>query len=57
MKKITWLVDGREVPGYGVSKIGKSIEVPKHVGNDLIRQGLATDGRLSKKEKETLGGE
>ena len=56
MKKITWLVGGLNVPKVGMTKIGRTISCDSSTANDLIKQGLATDGRLSKKEKEILGG-
>lgn len=57
MKKIIWLRDGLEIPGVGVTRTGKSANVEKVKADDLIRQGIATDGRLSKKEKEILKGD
>ena len=57
MKKITWLRDGLEIPGIGVTKIGKSLDVPKEQAAEFIKNGIATDGRLSKKEKEILKGD
>ena len=57
MKKIIWLRDGLEIPGIGMTVTGKSVEIPKDKAEEFIRRGIATDGRLSKKEKEILGGD
>lgn len=56
MKKIIWLRGGLEIPGIGITESGKSVSIPRNQADEFINKGIATDGRLSKKEKEIIGG-
>lgn len=57
MKKIIWLRDGLEIPGVGMTKTGIEVSIPKKIADEMIDRKIATDKRLSKKEKEIIGGE
>ena len=52
--KIKFLVSDLEIPKYGIAKKGKEIDVPDHVGKDLIHAGIAKEVKISntKVEKE-----
>ena len=39
--KIKFLVSDLEIPRYGITEKGKEIDVPDHVGKDLINAGIA----------------
>lgn len=53
-KSITWLVNDLEIPAIGVTQIGKSVMINSIIADSYIQQGIATDGRVSKKEKEII---
>lgn len=56
MKTIIWLVGDRIIPGVGRAVVGREIKCEKSIANSLIEQGIATDKRISKKEKEIIDG-
>jgi len=55
-KNITWLVSGLEIPAIGITIKGKSVMIDTIIADSLVEQGIATDGRLNKKENSKEGG-
>lgn len=56
MKKFIWLVGDKIIPGVGRAEVGKKGKAEKSIVDSLISQGMATDYRISKKEKEIIDG-
>jgi len=52
MIKIKYTISGLEITGYGISKKGLEVYVPKEVGESLIQQGLAKESMDVKITKE-----
>ena len=49
--KIKFLVSDLEIPRYGITEKGKEIDVPDHVGKDLINAGIAKASKISNTKK------
>ena len=51
-KRVTWLTGGLSIPGVGMTVAGKkSAPLPTDVAEDLVAQGIASDGGSGKVEQ------
>lgn len=51
--RITWIIGGLSVRGVGMSIAGNTIDVPTHIGKDLIEQGIARKPGRSLRDQTT----
>lgn len=52
MKKVKWLIEERELPGYGLMKPDQVYTLPKKLAESLAIQGHVELVKKTKKSKE-----